>query len=84
MPKWQRIGLRILGIGLLLLGLWFYVRGFYAFGTGDVDVGSNYRGVRMVSNRDSRIALILVIAGVAVFANSFSGGKDEKDDKDSS
>ena len=84
MAKSKRISLRILGIGLLLLDLCFYVWGYYAFGAGDIDVGYNYKGVRMVSNRDSRIALLLAIAGVAVFANSFPGGKDKKNDKDSS
>ncbi|HEY1662808.1 MAG TPA: hypothetical protein VGI03_10345 [Verrucomicrobiae bacterium] len=82
MPKWQCYGLRIIGICIFLLAIWFCLHGFYAFRAGDIEVGQNYRGVEMISNRDYRIAILLAVAGVVFFANSFPGDKDEKNDKD--
>ena len=79
MPRWVRITLRIVGILAVCFALWFYSRGFYAFVNGDVYVGYNYKGVGMVSNRDSRIVLILAIAGVALIGNSFPVKNDDED-----
>ena len=79
MPRCLRITLRISGILVLCLALSFYIRGAYAIGKGDIEVGYNYKGVRMVSNRDSRIALLLAIAGVPLIGNSFPVKDDYKD-----
>ena len=84
-PKWVRIGLRIVGIGLVLLATKFYVEGYDDFQAGDRDVGRNYRGLTTVSNRAERIAFVLALAGVIIFGFSFPcNEKTDKDDKDSS
>jgi len=67
---------------LVIVAVAFYVKGFNEFKNGDVDIGYNYKGVRMISNRSYRIALVLAVAGVALFGCSFPVDK-EKNDKDS-
>ena len=82
----KRIGLRILGIFLIILAIGSYVGGVHDFENGDIDFrsGQNYRGVTMVSNRAFRITLMLAIAGVACLGFSFQSGQDKnKNDKDS-
>lgn len=80
-PKWQRITFRILGIVLLLLALWAYIRGFYAVGNGDLQFSSNYRGVGTLSNRDLRLSLVLALGGVIVFGLSFPSNEITDDDE---
>lgn len=77
---WQRIGLRIIGVGLGLLALWFYIRGFYAVGNGDFHPSVNYKGVGTFSNRDLRISIVLAVGGVIAFG--FSLPCNEKTDDD--
>jgi hypothetical protein len=85
LPKWQRICLRLLGVALVLLALNFYVRGFYAFGNGDIEFGRSHSGVGVVSNRDLRLSLFLALAGVIIFGLSFpSNETPDNDDKGSS
>jgi len=79
-PKWQRICLRILGIVLVLLALWAYIRGFYAFGNGDIEFGWGSKG-GSVSNRDLRLSLVLALAGFVVFGLSFPSNEIPDDDE---
>ena len=84
-PIWQRMALRVLGIALVLLAIKFYVKGYYDFQAGDIQIGHNYKGMEIVSNRAERISFVLAVAGVIIFGLSFPCNETtDKNDKDSS
>jgi hypothetical protein len=83
MPKQTRLGLRILGIVLIVAAMGFCIKALSDAADGHIEFGRNYRGVSTVSNRAYRFAFVLGIAGVAFFGCSFPINKD-KNDKDSS
>jgi uncharacterized membrane protein YqiK len=74
----------VLGIVLILLAIWSYVRGYDDAQGGDIEVRQNYKGYTTVSNQMYRLALVLAVAGAACFGASFPAGQDKsKNDKDS-
>jgi len=82
----KRIGLRILGIILIVLAIGSYIGGVHDFENGDIDfrAGETYRGVKTVSNMAFRLTLVLGVAGVICLGCSFPSGQDKnKNDKDS-
>jgi len=65
---------------MLCIALWFYLRGFTSFGEGDVDVGYNYRGLRILSNMESRLSLVLAIGGAVMILFSLPVNNNDKDE----
>jgi hypothetical protein len=64
---------------LAVAALGVFVKGFYDFIAGDIHIGYNYRGVRVVSNGAFVAALLLGVSGVAAFGASFPVDEDEND-----
>jgi hypothetical protein len=84
-PIWLRIGIRFLGIALVLLALKFYIKSYAEWQAGDIRVGHNYRGMTIATTFSERVAIVLGIAGVIIFGLSFPCNETrDKNDKDSS
>jgi hypothetical protein len=84
-PIVLRIVLRVFGVVLVLLALRFYIEGLHERQAGDIRVGQNYRGMTTATTIGGRVALVLGIGGVIVFALSFpSNERKDENDKDSS
>jgi hypothetical protein len=81
-PKWRRISYRVIGILLFLAAIWTFVKSLNDEAAGDVDVGRNYKGRFVMSNRAFRISFVLLCTGTVFVGLSMPDKPDNRKDKD--
>ena len=81
-PKEKRLGLRALGILLIVAAAWIFLQGLADIKSGDVDVRYNRRGGQMASNASARAAFVLLLVGAICVGRSIPCKPDkENNDK---